>query len=113
MSTQQAAIPFDTPTAIVEPEKRAKARGQALAGAANYRHLQLARETALELGKAGGLVSADDVRVWLDARFPGEDWGNRNWMGSCFKGPEWTSVGFIRSKAKGSHANLLRTWRLR
>lgn len=100
------AAPFDR-------EERAKARGQALSASANYRHLQLAREAALELASGGRVICADDVREALAAKFPGEDWGRRNWMGSCFAGDQWECKGWTRSKAPGSHANPLRIWKLK
>jgi len=97
----------------IEPEVRARRRGQARAESAHYRDLQLAREVAKELAKNGRWISADDVREGLSARFPGETWPNRNWMGRCFSGPEWEPMGWTRSNAPGSHRNMLRLWKLR
>lgn len=93
------------------PEERAKARGQARAESANYRNVQLARMMAKELAGDGRAICADDVRASMLEHFPDTVFGN--WMGSVFKGPEWVAVGFTKSKTPGSHANLLRTWRLK
>ncbi len=62
-------------------------------------------------------VTADDARVLLDTdpRVPPPDRLNRNFLGSLFaRAPEWEATGeLIKSRTPGSHANLLRCWRLR
>lgn len=93
------------------PEERAKVRGQRIAASAHHTDLRLAREIARDLGRDGREVCADDVRAAVLARWPDTAWGN--WAGSIFAGREWMAVGLTRSTAEGSHANLLRTWRLK
>lgn len=92
-------------------EARAAERGKALAASAHNRDLQLARSIARELAADGREVWADLVRFECERRPElGIVWGN--WAGSLFAGGEWRFVRFTRSTAPGSHANLLRTWRL-
>lgn len=92
-------------------EERAKARGQKRAASAHYRDLQIARDIAREIASRPLTICADDVRREMLRRFPDTVW--KNWAGSIFSGPQWYPVGFTRSTVAGSHANLLRTWRLR
>ena len=94
-----------------EPEQRAAERGKALAASANYRNVELARQIARELCAGGREICADDVRVEMTKRFPDTVYGN--WCGSIFKGDDFIATGFTKSKTKGSHANLLRTWTLK
>jgi hypothetical protein len=90
-----------------EPEERAKARGMALAESGAGRDYQIARECAVEaFERLGRPICADDVRAIMLERDRDQVFGN--YMGAVFKG--WRSVGFCKSRVKGSHSNLLRTW---
>lgn len=95
-----------------EPERLAADRGKARAAAAHNRDLILARQIARELGSDGRELCADDVRFAVQARpHLGIVWGN--WAGSIFAGEEWIFAGYTKSRAEGSHGNLLRSWRLK
>lgn len=103
-----AAMPvWDIGREVVKAE-----RGKKRAAAAHNRDLTLARELARELGSDGREVCADDVRfAVLERPELGIAWGN--WAGALFAGGAWEFSGYTKSKAEGSHANLLRLWRIK
>ncbi len=97
----------------VEPEIKARDRGMARAESANWRNVQLAREAAKRAySKLGRPISSDDIRNEAPELFEYTEGPKRNWMGSVWT-EEWRSVGMTRSRAEGSHGNLLRTWVLK
>lgn len=75
------------------------------------------RRRAADSADGSAYVTADDARALLDndPRVPPAEVLNRNFLGSLFKGSdEWESIGdFHKSRTPGSHANLLRRWRLK
>ena len=89
-------------------EDRAKARGMALAESGAGRDYQIARECAVEaFERLGRPICADDVRAVMLERDRDQVFGN--YMGAIWK-QGWRAVGFCKSRVKGSHSNLLRTW---
>lgn len=102
---------WDTTPFEEHPEVCAARRGKARAESAHYRDVQIAREIAREVCRDVGVVSADDVRRVMSARFPDTEYGN--WMGSVFRGSEFEPAGAIKSTTPGSHSNRLVLWRLK
>ncbi len=96
---------------IAEPEARAAERGKSIAASAHHTDLRLAREIALELGRNGQIVTADDIRRVLAERWPDIEPGN--WLGAVWERKVWAPVGFAYSRTKGSHGNRIVQWRIK
>ena len=91
-------------------ERRDRDRGMALAAAKNNGQLEVVRGVAIELGANGWPMSIEDVREQCARRGLKIVWGN--WAGSVFKGGPWVPVGYVQARHKGSHARVVRVWRL-
>jgi len=74
--------------------------------------LEVARQAARDVARRRGDRSCSivDVRAELADRGIELEWGN--WAGSIFKEEGWHPVGITQTQHKGSHARVVRVWRL-
>ena len=97
--------------ASLSREIEARDRGMELAADLGESHLETCRALARMIArKRNGYCSIVEVRE--AAGWKGLDivWGN--WVGSIFKEACWKPAGFQPTKHKGSHARVVRVWRL-
>lgn len=96
-----------------ELSREAKARDRGMELAADHGAAQLARcrRIAFAIGVRDGECSIVEVRDEAAAQGLEITWGN--WAGSIFKEPHWRPAGFKHARHKGSHARVVRVWRLR
>lgn len=75
----------------------------------NLSVLQLARNTAITLSQAKGLVSADDVQSELSKLgYTSKQLGNA--AGVLFRGKHWKKIGSVKSTRPGNHLRTISTW---
>lgn len=89
------------------PEPLQKELGMDLSAKANYAYLKLAQSMAVKLAEMKGEVTIDDVRENLPSLPPG------NYLGSVFKGGKFICTGFTEAKHPGSHARIIKKWKLK
>ena len=90
-----------------QQELNLKAWGLEASAAAHESELRRAQDMAFKLAALMGEVTIDDVREAIPNLVPG------NYLGSVFKGPHWICTGFNQARHKGSHARIVRKWKLR
>ena len=76
------------------------------------RLIDLAREVAVELATARGVVTSPEVLEELRRRGYGSvlDQVDTRFMGAVFRGPEWVQEAW---EGQGSHSRPVAVWRLR
>lgn len=59
-----------------------------------------------------GTVSADDVRIWIEAQADRVEIMSRslNWMGSVFRGPNWMWLYEDKSTHPANHGRIIKFW---
>jgi len=98
----------------VESQAR-KTRGMSLAAGIRNELLSKVQGVAVEVARAKGCITADDVTFEMLRRDPFYDPAKLgNAAGSIFKGRQWQWTGAVLPAVRvESHGRLLRVWRLR
>ena len=95
-----------------EPEERARDHGKAHAAAHRAEVLAHGQALALQIGRARGECSADDVYAALASR--GVDTSTLGpAAGSLFDSDQWVFRRWQKSRRPGNHARSIRVWGLR
>jgi hypothetical protein len=94
-------------------EELAKERGMAFGAQNHIAKIEWCRDAAREHARRWGIVTIEDVREIYETR-TGRKFPAGNWVGSVFKSSEFVPTGrMVKAQHKGSHARLVREWRLR
>lgn len=92
---------------MIQHELFLKDCGKEMAARPHEAELRAAQALAVKIATIKEEVTIDDVREAM----PGHEFGN--WAGSVFKGPQWIACGVEPARHEGSHARLIRKWKLR
>lgn len=113
MKTWTRTTETELPLFDAVASQEAKEAGMAQAADNKASLLKYARELAVNLAKAKGEISADDVQKALTTKgISIHALGNAS--GSLFAGKQWEWTGRrIKSIRRHAHANEIKTWRLK